>query len=491
MDRGVVALVAAFEEAARIAATVSAVQDLADEVVVVDDGSKDATTSAALVAGATVLRASRRRGKGRALEEALERLPPAAVWLLVDGDLEGTASRLAPLVDALRQGRADVAIAAFPELRGGGFGMVKGTAARLIRAACGFDAREPLSGQRALTAAALAAVRPLAPGFGVEVGMTIDAVRAGLRVIEIPIDGLSHRPTGRGHPRGGGREGDPSPSRTRRKMTVLEGVLAFGGGFALAALAWHVVQRAGPRWRKENRRGRSLPVALGWALAIGSLGLVAVIWYQVDRIGLRASQTGEVMGAAIVFFTGVVDDGYGGSVRGLRGHLRALMSGHVTTGGLKVAAAVLAAAIAVAWTPRDHLWANLLALIAIAGSTNIWNGLDVAPGRALKGFLVVATVLLAVDLKAFLLVCSGAATAVLVPDLRERGMLGDSGATLLGFLAGAEIVRRLPEPWLILAALLVVGLNVLAETITFSRTIETIPPLRWFDHLGRLPDEVR
>jgi UDP-GlcNAc:undecaprenyl-phosphate/decaprenyl-phosphate GlcNAc-1-phosphate transferase len=274
-------------------------------------------------------------------------------------------------------------------------------------------------------------------------------------------------------------------------MTVLDGVLAFGGGLALAALAWHVVQRAGPRWRKENRRGRLLPVALGWAFAIGSVGLVAVIWGQVDRIGLRASQTGEVMGAAIVFFTGVVDDGYGGSVRGLRGHLRALLSGQVTTGGLKLAAAVLAGGITVAWTPRDHLWANLLALVAIAGCTNIWNGLDVAPGRALKGFLVVALVLLVVDLKAFLLVCAGAATAVLVPDLRERGMLGDSGATLLGFLAGAEIVRRLPEPWLIPAALIVIGLNVLAETITFSRTIETIPPLRWFDLLGRLPDEVR
>jgi hypothetical protein len=198
MDRGVVALVAAFEEAARIAATVSAVRDLADEVVVVDDGSKDATSAVALVAGATVLRASRRRGKGRALEEALGRLPPAAVWLLADGDLEGSASRLAPLVDAVREGRADVAIAAFPKLGGGGFGMVKGTAALLIRAACGFDAREPLSGQRALTAAALAEVRPLAPGFGIEVGMTIDAVRAGLKVIEIPIEGLSHRPTGRG-----------------------------------------------------------------------------------------------------------------------------------------------------------------------------------------------------------------------------------------------------------------------------------------------------
>jgi hypothetical protein len=197
---------------------------------------------------------------------------------------------------------------------------------------------------------------------------------------------------------------------------------------------------------------------------------------------------GEFLGAAIVFATGVVDDGYGGAVRGLRGHLRALLSGHVTTGGLKLAAAVLAAAITVVWTPRDHLWANLLALIAIAGCTNIWNGLDVAPGRALKAFLVVAVILLIVDLKAFLLSCTGAAAAVLAPDLRERGMLGDSGANLLGFLAGAEIVRRLPEVWLVPAVLVVIGLNVLAETVTFSRTIEAIPPLRWFDRLGRLPD---
>jgi len=198
MERQVVALVAAYEESARIGATVSALHGLVDEVVVVDDGSSDGTSSAALVAGATVLRASRRCGKGRALEEALERLPPADVWLLVDGDLDKTASLLAPLLDAVREGKADIAIAAFPKLAGGGFGMVKRVAARSIRAACGFEASEPLSGQRAITAAALAAVRPLAPGFGLEVGMTIDAVRAGLRVVEIPIEGLSHRPTGRG-----------------------------------------------------------------------------------------------------------------------------------------------------------------------------------------------------------------------------------------------------------------------------------------------------
>ena len=260
-----------------------------------------------------------------------------------------------------------------------------------------------------------------------------------------------------------------------------------GIGLLVGAIGLLVFRTSSPRWRKENRRGISLPVTLGWAVALGVGATVIPVWAQVDELGVRDSQLGELLGAATVFLAGVVDDGFGGEVRGLRGHLRALLGGRVTTGGLKLAAAVLAAAVTVAWTPREHLWANLLALIAIAGCTNVWNGLDVAPGRAVKGFLVVAVVLLFVDARAFLLICTGAAAAVLVPDVREKGMLGDSGANLLGFLAGAEIVRRLPEPWLIVAALTVIGLNLLAETVTFSRTIEAIPPLRWFDRLGRLP----
>jgi UDP-GlcNAc:undecaprenyl-phosphate/decaprenyl-phosphate GlcNAc-1-phosphate transferase len=265
-------------------------------------------------------------------------------------------------------------------------------------------------------------------------------------------------------------------------------IVFFGGGVFATDFAWRGVQRMGPRWWKPNAKGKLIPVTLGWAFAIGITPLIGVIGYQIVEIGLRDSQLGEFLGAGIVFAAGVVDDGYGGAVRGLRGHLRALLSGHLTTGSLKLAAAVVAATITVAWTPRDHLWANLLALVAIAGCTNIWNGLDVSPGRALKGFLATAVVLLIVDLKAFLLVCTGAATAALAPDLRERGMLGDSGANLLGFLAGAEIVRRLPEVWLVPAVLVVIGLNVLAETFTFSRTIGAIPPLRWFDRLGRLPE---
>lgn len=260
-----------------------------------------------------------------------------------------------------------------------------------------------------------------------------------------------------------------------------------GLGAFVAAVGLLVLRPTGPRWRKPNRRDVPLPVSLGWALGLGVAATGYVVFAQQRDLGLRDSQAGELLGAAIVLAAGVLDDGFGGDVRGLRGHLRALADGRFTTGALKIAAAILAAAITVAWTPRTTTWANLLALVTIAGCTNVWNGLDVAPGRAAKAFLVVAVVLLVVDSKAFLLVCTGAAAAVLLPDLRERAMLGDAGANLLGFLAGAEIVRRLPEPWLPVAAAVVIGLNLLAETVTFTRTIQAIPPLRWFDRLGRLP----
>jgi hypothetical protein len=196
----VVALVAARDEEGRIGPCVSALRGFAAEVVVVDDASTDATPEEAGAAGATVLRVDRRRGKGGALEGALERVDGADLWLLADGDLGDTARGLDRIVRVVQAGDADVAIAAFPPARAGGFGLVKGAAAHLIRVQCGFDASEPLSGQRALTARAMHLVRPLAPGFGVETAMTIDAVRAGLRVVEVPVDGLDHRPTHRDAP---------------------------------------------------------------------------------------------------------------------------------------------------------------------------------------------------------------------------------------------------------------------------------------------------
>jgi hypothetical protein len=193
-----VAVIPARNEAERIAATVQALRPLVDEVVVVDDGSRDPTAAEALGAGATVLRIPGHAGKGGAVQGALRRLPPADVYLLADADLGTTAGRLHGLLDEVRERRTDLAIAIFPTHVGGGFGTVKRMAAEAIARLSGFRAIEPLSGQRAVTAACLEAIRPLAAGFGLETAMTIDAVRAGFSVVEVEVNGLSHRATGRG-----------------------------------------------------------------------------------------------------------------------------------------------------------------------------------------------------------------------------------------------------------------------------------------------------
>lgn len=196
----IVALVAARDEEERVGPCVSALRTFVTEVIVVDDASTDGTPEEARATGATVLRVDHRLGKGGALEGALARVDEAELWLLADGDLGETAKGLEALVRVVEAGEADIAVAAFPPARAGGFGLVKKATRHVIRVQCGFEASAPLSGQRALSARAMELVRPLAAGFGVEAAMTIDAVRAGLRVVEVPVDGLDHRPTYRDAP---------------------------------------------------------------------------------------------------------------------------------------------------------------------------------------------------------------------------------------------------------------------------------------------------
>jgi hypothetical protein len=195
----VVALVPAHEEEDTIASAVRALLavERVTEVVVLADGCSDRTAGDAHDAGARVLAAPRRAGKGGAVDAALDRVEPADVYLLVDGDVGSTAAAAARLLDAVLAGEADLAVARFPALGGGGFGLVKRTAGWWIRSLGGFEPAEPLSGQRAVTRQALLACRPLARGFGLETAMSIDAARLGLRIVEVTVE-MSHRATGRG-----------------------------------------------------------------------------------------------------------------------------------------------------------------------------------------------------------------------------------------------------------------------------------------------------
>jgi hypothetical protein len=262
-------LVAARDEEARIGATVVELkrQFPNAEVIVADDGSRDATAEAASTAGAWVLRLPH-RGKGQALTLAERAARPGAI-LLCDADLRGD---LTPLAEA----GGDLVVAAFARKQGGGFGLARATAGGLIRLACGATPLEPLSGQRVLSEEARAACFPVAAGFGIETRMTVDAVRAGLRLHETELD-LEHRPTVR-----------DLAGFLHRGRQLRDIVLAFG-----------------PLGR--NHRGLRLPL-IGWVVAIAQPGVLPV--------------------AAL----GVADDVWGGEERGFRKHLR---SGS-TTGVLKL-----------------------------------------------------------------------------------------------------------------------------------------------------------
>lgn len=191
------------DEADRIIATLRALADIpgVEEIVVVDDASNDNTKKLSEGFGARTVRTDGRGGKGGAMLSGLalvgREFPGTEVVLFCDADLGETAGELEVLLLAAGDG-ARAAIAAFPAsvAGGGGFGFVKRFARRGIYARTGFLAAEPLSGQRAVALGDALALPGIAPGFGAEVGMTLDLISRGVRPVEVPVD-LNHRATGK------------------------------------------------------------------------------------------------------------------------------------------------------------------------------------------------------------------------------------------------------------------------------------------------------
>jgi glycosyltransferase involved in cell wall biosynthesis len=211
MTESVVAIISAKDEAARIASTIAAVRriEAVDLVIVVDDGSSDATARLAAEAGALVVSHQRNRGKAAAMATGAATAadlelgdPPASGrardLLFIDADLGGSAANMGVLLRPVAAGEADMTIATLPpqEKPGGGHGFVVRLARRGIERSGGWTPTQPLSGMRCLSREAFEAALPLARGWGVEVGLTIDVLDAGLRVQEVPCD-LQHRVSGR------------------------------------------------------------------------------------------------------------------------------------------------------------------------------------------------------------------------------------------------------------------------------------------------------
>lgn len=248
--------------------------------------------------------------------------------------------------------------------------------------------------------------------------------------------------------------------------------------------------------RRVNYRGIVVYTAAGIVIAMAALII------EAGRSALGAVGLGDepglnlarqpVLFAALGFaFLGFIDDVLGGEDRGFKGHLKALAHGRLTSGMVKLLGGA-AIALVLASVPGFVTWQRLLSdAVLIALAANLANLLDRAPGRTIK-YSLVAYVPLALaagtgSVGIAVAPVMGAAVGVLPEDLREHVMLGDTGANILGGVLGLMVVlvcgRGMRNG--VLVALVV--LNLASEFVSFSRVIRAVPPLRWFDRLGRLP----
>jgi UDP-GlcNAc:undecaprenyl-phosphate GlcNAc-1-phosphate transferase len=247
---------------------------------------------------------------------------------------------------------------------------------------------------------------------------------------------------------------------------------------------------------RANYRGVSLAFPLGAVLATAALVALAPLAFLNDRGDLELLAPGlrqwmpYLLGVA---FLGFLDDSLGrGEVaeapRGWRGHARALRAGSLSTGAVKALGALALAAYVVSGRGLES-WRYIADIGLLILATNLFNLLDLRPGRAEKGLgLLGAGLCLGAWTLAPLELLGIFAGPVLVGawfTLRERSMLGDTGSNLIGAIGGVWLLTTLSPDARLIALALVAGLTIYGELRSISATIDSVPPLRWLDSLGR------
>jgi len=247
---------------------------------------------------------------------------------------------------------------------------------------------------------------------------------------------------------------------------------------------------------RTNYRGIGLAFPLGAVLATAALVALAPLAFLNDRadLDLLSPDLRQWMPYLLgVAFLGFLDDSLGqgeaaGAPRGWRGHARALRSGSLSTGAVKALGALALAAYVVSGRGLES-WRYIADVVLLILATNLFNLLDLRPGRAEKGLVLLG---LGLCLGAWTLaplellgIFAGPALVGAAFTLRERAMLGDTGSNLLGAVGGVWLLTTLGPDARLIALAAVVGLTIYGELRSISATIESVPPLRWLDSLGR------
>jgi len=247
---------------------------------------------------------------------------------------------------------------------------------------------------------------------------------------------------------------------------------------------------------RENYRGALLAFPLGAILATAALVALAPLAFLDDRADLDLLEPElrrwlpYLLGIA---FLGFLDDSLGrgeasGTPRGWRGHWRALRAGSLSTGAIKAIGALALAAYVVSGRGLED-WRYLADVALLILATNLFNLLDLRPGRAEKGLVLLGAGLCLGAWTFFPLELLGIfAGPVLVGawlTLGERAMLGDTGSNLIGAIAGVWLLTTLGPDARLVALAAVLALTIYGEMRSLSATIDSVPPLRWLDSLGR------
>jgi UDP-N-acetylmuramyl pentapeptide phosphotransferase/UDP-N-acetylglucosamine-1-phosphate transferase len=279
------------------------------------------------------------------------------------------------------------------------------------------------------------------------------------------------------------------------------GVLAaFVVGFAVAMIV-AVAGRgmlAHPVLARINYRRLTVPTA-GGALAVFSVIAIEgarTVWsaFGIGPDLAHESNRFLVLAACVGFaFVGFLDDLLGDAQdRGFRGHLRALAQGRITTGVVKiVGGGALAVALVAAAHPSTSGVQLVVDAVLVALAANLANLLDRAPGRttkfALLAWIPIALIARGDDIGIATATVVGAFAGLLPDELRERLMLGDTGAYALGGVLGLALVLEVSTATRAIVCAALVVATIASEFVSFGQVIERIGPLRFLDRLGR-PD---
>lgn len=195
-----------------------------------------------------------------------------------------------------------------------------------------------------------------------------------------------------------------------------------------------------------------------------------------------------LFGLVSMFFAGILDDIIGNrDVSGLKGHFKSLLNGKLTTGGFKALfGGFIGLVISIAIS--KNIYDIVINTLIIALSTNLMNLLDLRPGRAIKGYLLISIVLLFTlgeYTRNLLLLIFPNVIAYFNQDLKAKAMMGDTGSNVLGISIGILFVIGYPLKVRLIWLAFLIFIHILTEKYSLTKIIENNKFLNFIDKLGR------